>query len=720
MNNNLEHQKSIHKVLLNIIKKNQNKDMNVQVNFVKTLLCYVAKVCLIAIEIDSDNFSYNDIDSRISLDVSYKFPEVFYILPEKYIDHSQIPFDDRDLIIKNILKISKDEISQISLGELFQAFITNKEKKYFGQVYTPKYIVKQMIDDTIKKEDIVANPYFKIIDPACGGGYFLLEAYDKLKGIFKNNYVEIVLKNPDLKQEIDNGLHSFIIKNNLWGTDIDEFAVFMTTISLLIKGDRLTNLSLNVFKKDILLDGRNTLFSLIDNNDNVSDLVLDEGFDLVIGNPPYIGHKKIEINYRRKLQNYYSDVYSDKSDISFCFFKKGYELLKKQGTLMFITSRYFLESPSAKGLRSFLTSNFDVKTIIDFQGKKVFKGIGISPVIIKCRKGQSLKNITNIYKLKSTDGLDKKNSPFVIKEIFKNFIINQSIFSPKGWLLMDEKERAVYEKIHTMGDYYLNQVSNCHQGVITGCDTAFIVDEKTILDKNLNKYLIKPWVKNSQVQKFKVLDSRLYIIYTDLINNISSYPNVINHIAPYKERLKNRRECLKGMREWYQLQWGRRLELFSNPKIMFPFKAENNRFAIVYDEMLCSADVYIINIEHPFSPVSLEYLAAFLNSSVFEFYFKSVGKKVGENQYDYYPNKIMNLRIKIGNNTKNIENEVQELARLYKQLDIKNKEDKYNISIMEKYILQKTSYINDYFYNLYELSDNEVKIVENNIDNSVS
>lgn len=718
MTNKSKLENNMYKLLSKVIKKNQSKELGKHITFVKTLLHFVAKVSYIACKIEDKSLSYNRIASKLDSDTQNKLPKAFFTL-SNYENYTLIPEEDKRAIIESISMLHKKDISEISLGELFQSFITSKEKKYLGQVYTPKHIVKEMIEDRIKKEDIIANPYFKIIDPACGGGYFLLEAYERIKNIFQTNFAEITLNRPEVQQELNKGLHSFIIKNNLWGTDIDEFAVFMTTISLYMKGDRLDNPSANIYKQDILLREQDTLFSLIGSDIKASDTINDKKFDLVIGNPPYIGHKKINSDYRKELESYYKDVFTDKADISFCFFKKGYELLRQNGTLMFITSRYFLESPSARGLRNFLSNNLEINKIIDFQGKNVFKGIGISPVIIKCKKGISLQNETQIYKL-NIGNIDDKTNSLIMGEGFKKFTLNQSNFSQEGWILMDEEERNVFEKIHSMGEYYLSQVSNCHQGVITGCDKAFIVDDSTVLEEDLEKSLIKPWIKNSNIKKYNVSDSKLKIIYTDLIDDLDLYPKTQNHIEPYKDKLSNRRECLRGVRNWYQLQWGRQLEVFSNPKIIFPFKAATNRFSIVYEEILCSADVYVISIDDSSSPVSLEYLAAFLNSSLFEFYFKAVGKKVGEFQYDYYPNKIMNLRIRIGKNTKSVEDKVYELHKLYRELDIKKNNDKYNSTIMEMKISQYIQYINNYFYNLYELSDDQVGIIERCIENSVS
>src|SRR5690606_10987981 len=155
--------------------------------------------------------------------------------------------------------------------------------------------------------------------------------------------------------------------NNLTGFDIDPFAVYMTRVSLILKGDIIGNIQTNIFNKDILIEENYNLLDFLE------DMPLEEykmgRYDLVIGNPPYIGHKSIDKEYRKKLQGTYYDVYSDKADISYCFFKKGYQLLKDNGRLIYITSRYFLEAPSAKDLRRFIKTNYVLEEIVDFYGR---------------------------------------------------------------------------------------------------------------------------------------------------------------------------------------------------------------------------------------------------------------------------------------------------------------------------------------------------------------
>ncbi|MTI66410.1 MAG: adenine-specific DNA methylase [Firmicutes bacterium] len=605
--------------------------------------------------------------------------------------------------IKNILEELRYDISSFSLGELYESFITSKEKKYLGQVYTPNYIVKDMINKSITAKKLIDNPYFKIIDPCCGGGYFLINAFEKIKNIIKNNYQEIIRNNPKCIDELEN-IDDFILENNIYGTDLDDFAVYMTKVSLLLKSDEKNISKINIFKKDILLHDKLTLFNI---NSQKTDEIENENFDLVIGNPPYIGHKKIKKSYRVQLKNYYQNVFSNKADLSYCFFKRGYELLKDKGSLVYITSRYFLEAPSANGLRKFITENFNIDELTDFYGKKVFKGIGVSPTIIKCTKGIQNNTKIKVSRLNTNKTNVKDNN-------FLNFNIDKRILSDSGWLLLNDEEYKLYKKIEKVSDYFLKEVSVCNQGIITGCDKAFIIDKEMIDNKGLKEDIIKPWVKNSNVRQYKKAEIKKFILYTDAIEKIENYNNIIEHIKPFKQRLEKRRECKKGLRKWYQLQWGRSLNLFKSPKIIFPYKSSENRFTIDYENVLCSADVYILKLIDN-DLLTIEYLLAYLNSKVFEFYFKKVAKKVGEKQYEYYPNKIMNLKIKLSDKQEEISKKVIKLLYLNDVLEkYDNGNNKFNKE--KKHTLQEIKTIkrsiNEIFYNIYNLSDKERNIVE--------
>ena len=511
------------------------------------------------------------------------------------------------------------------LGSVYYEFIKNNKEK--GTVYTPEPIASYMIENTISAEQIIKNPYIKIVDPSCGTGNILISCFKHLRNLYRNNLAAINRQN-GLNLSI-HGVDEHIIAHNLYGFDIDDIAIKLLVIVLY-----------DISKGSVLRNGFNADFLLHESK---------QKYDVFIGNPPYVGKKSIDKEYASYLKNRYKEVYSDKGDLSYCFFKKALEDISHHGKLTFITSRYFLESPSGEDLRKVLKSECSIDKIIDFYGIRPFKNIGIDPVIIFITKGESEDNKIEVIKplsIKSENKKDFYNSVFLKDgNQFNRFFLSKNLLSSKGWILREEKEREIVNKIKERSFTHLSTVCNSYQGVITGCDKAFVVTNEIIEKENIERDLIKPWIKSSYIEKNEVLRKDNYIIYSSLIQDPQQYPNAIAYIGAHKEKLLKRRECEKGVREWYELQWGRSQEIFDGGKIILPFKASSNRF--VFDKgSYFSADVYALVLKED-APYTYEFLLYLLNSKIYEFYFKTFAKKLGEDAYEYYPNNLMKLCIPI-------------------------------------------------------------------------
>lgn len=479
-------------------------------------------------------------------------------------------------------------------AELYEAMLTAKEKKNLGQVYTPLDIIHKMLKQLFELKTL--NKETKILDPSCGGGYFLIEAYKMIKEYLKNDVTD-----------------RYIIENMLYGTDIDDFSVFLTKLGLLFTSN-INELKYNIYKLDYLTDS------------------FDFGrFDIVVGNPPYVGHKNSSMEYKKALYDKYSDVFYDKSDISYCFFNKSNSVLQTGGIISFITSRYFMEALYADRMRSYIKNNFNIVSLIDFSGNKVFKDAMVSPALITL----------------SNKGRNKKNFSFVKfsdDNTEERFNYNQDKLKDSGWTILKDEDEQLFNRIESISNTCIHDVCTIKQGIITGLDKAFIVDENIIDKYNIESNLLKKWIKNSNISKSGIQYNNLYLIYSNIIDHEQNYPNVIKYLSSYKNKLQNRRECVKGYRKWYELQWSRVQSDFENPKIVFPYKSSSNNFYLDEKQYFCSADVYLMN-NISSSIISLDYFLSYLNSNIFEFYFKCLAKKVGNNIYDYYPNKLGSAKI---------------------------------------------------------------------------
>lgn len=612
----------------------------------------IMKVVLLKFLIDNKR-----IDGSINMEEiilgEFTFENIIYnVFKEEYILENDILHilskDTKKKLLLCILNrpIFKDE-DPIILGEVYEFLNSKANKKKQGMFYTPSFVIKYMVKNSINE----LQRDYKIMDPACGSGFFLSILYDQLMDFYLNN--------PCILGKDGERIHNHILKNHIFGIEKNPLGVLLTKIILILKGNYRAKVKMNIFCKDTLLEE-------IEEIKNIK-------FSLIIGNPPYVGHKKIDKDYRQQLSIKYSQVFQDKGDLSYCFFQKGMELLKEGGKLSFITSRYFLEAFHGTSLRKFLADNFKINTIIDFYGQRILKGIQVDPLIITLEKSTKVdysKHKAQIYRLKNNI---KKVSGHEILNSIENFGKHKSVdsffqqqdgFKEEGWRLLSSLEKKILSKIENSNHYILKNICTSRQGIITGRDRAFIVEKNIARDKKLNSTILKPWIKGKNISPFHIEKNQYLLIYSNEIKDIDMWYKEKEHLLPFKSQLENRRECVKGIRKWYELQWGREKEDFEKTKIVFPYKSKKNRFALDKNSNFYSADIYSIRVNKDLEEeISYKSLTLILNSMLFEFYFKRFAKKLGEDLYEYYPNTLLQLKI-----PKLTKEENQQLKNFYNDL----------------------------------------------------
>lgn len=176
---------------------------------------------------------------------------------------------------KKVFNIWDDNFST-----MYIKLIEKERGKAEGVVYTPKEIADYMAREVILKEDLINNPFIKVIDPSCGCGDILLSCYRRLNYLYENNLEEINKRNNIMLTKEDIPKH--IIDNNLFGIDIDGKALKILAVDLFSISGHYN--SSNFKNLDFLIDD------------------IEEKYDIIIGNPPYVGHKSIDKDYSKKLK----------------------------------------------------------------------------------------------------------------------------------------------------------------------------------------------------------------------------------------------------------------------------------------------------------------------------------------------------------------------------------------------------------------------------------
>lgn len=557
------------------------------------------------------------------------------------------------------------------------------DRKGSGVFYTPIEIVDYMSRNILHTIDLIENPYTKILDLSCGAGYFLFKSYELLRNMFQQQLEAILERNTELQGILTREtINRFIVENNIWGVDTDAKAVGFVQEAL--QKTAGSSCRTNIICADSLLSG-------VENDE--FPWFWTQSFDVVIGNPPYLGHKAVPGEHKAELYKHYKDVYRDKADISYCFFKRGMDLLKQGGKLSFITSRYFMEGPSASGLRAFLRS-YAIEEILDFGDSKVFNDAGVAVCVIGMRKSE----VQTLVKVKKVHTAQDTKLEDLLETGLTLFDVDPSLLKSEGWVLQRPEKLEVFRIIEENSSHRLDEIFESRQGIITGCDKAFILDREQAERLGIESSLLRPWIKNSQIEKGCIKPSDKLIIYTDFIGEPDDYPAAIAFAEEYRNRLMQRRECQKGLRHWYQLQWGRDSKSFESPKIIYPYKASENRFAVDRAGLYCSADVYSLTLKEEFrDKFSLEYLAALLNSKLVEFYFKCFAKRISSSLFDYYPNTVLRIMLKLDT----INPKIIELANSY---------ECYRKTEERECILRA---IDREVYMMYDLKEEQIQIIEN-------
>mgnify|MGYP005837125379 CR=1 FL=1 len=638
----------------------------------------------------------------------------------------------------------ESEISVNILGHIFEQSLTDLEelqanientnfdktkskRKKDGVFYTPEYITKYIVENTLGKmcldkreklnlSNITApvNPKkltkteqqtktnleiykdwlfnLKILDPACGSGAFLNQALEYLIIEHKQLQNDLALMG-DLFSSYT--VEESVLEHNLYGVDINEDAVEIARLSLWLRtaqrGRALTNLNDKIVCANSLLK---MPFS-------------ENSFDVVIGNPPYVRQEMIK-EIKPQLQEKYI-TYTSTSDLYVYFYELSYRLLKQNGLNGFICSNKFFRAKYGEVLRDLILKEMTIKTIVDFTGKKVFEDATADSTITIFEKLKSNNNLFNV----------------VSKELDNSYEMKQSDLTKSYFAFTEPEIRNIHQKIETKGIKLKNWDLTMNMGIKTGFNEAFVIDEakrdELISKDKKNTEILKPILRGRDIKKYGYEFGEMYLINTH--NNppvdIEKYPIIKEHLNQYFDKLEKRSD--KGITP-YNLRNCAFLDDFEKEKIIWLELSDKSKFTIE-NEHFTLAGTFIMTGEN------LKYLLAFLNSKLIEWYFDYIcnSSGVGTNQWK----KVFVEQIPI---PKIEEDKQQPFITLVDEiLETKQKIKDYKILLeetikndnfdreiklkkeletLENICISNEKEIDQMVYKLYDLTQDEIKIVE--------
>lgn len=379
---------------------------------------------------------------------------------------------------------------------------------------------------------------------------------------------------------------------------------------------------------------------------------LERGFTVIIGNPPYFnvdatfGRGAPELKW---LKFAYGDIYTDKTDILFYFFRRGYDLLKTGGYLSFIISRAFIQGDKSAKLREFLSQNTKINGIIDFLGHRVFNA-GIATCIIQWQKLASQMDhilqglyVTDLNQFKQGINHRHLTDSLLLKQPGITVEVLQNDLTQERWQISpyDPIFRIIDSQSQKFSDLGIGKFM---KGIDTGLDSVF---EGKFINRFPDSYLV-PRVAISYIQAFGYESPEAQIIYYTNETNWKDLPRSIQqYLLENRQSLEKRKSYQAANYEWFHLHRSR-VGLFS-PKIFFPRRAKCNQFVVDEQGNLgFKSDVAAFILEENCSVDFLYYLCALLNSKVLEFRYRAlggIGKLTGKGMFEYFENQVGDLPI---------------------------------------------------------------------------
>ena len=335
-----------------------------------------------------------------------------------------------------------------------------------------------------------------------------------------------------------------------------------------------------------------------------------DGFDIVIGNPPYIQLQ----NNSGELAKLYEDcgysTFARTGDIYCLFYERGWQLLKEGGYLCYITSNKWMRAGYGDKTRGFFANKTNPMLLIDFAGVKIFESATVDTNILLFSKSDNLhKTLCAVTNKQNKDSVNNLSDFVRQQDIICDFSTSDS------WVVLSPIEQSIKKKIEAVGTPLKDWDINIYRGVLTGCNEAFIIDTakrdeiisncQTEDERKRTAELIRPILRGRDIKRYSHEWANLWLIYIpwhfpyqfdETIQGASTkaeeafklqYPAVYSHMLQYKESLLKRNKAETGIRyEWYAMQrWGAKYwEDFNKPKIIFQEIVQNSQF--LYDETI--------------------------------------------------------------------------------------------------------------------------------------
>ncbi|WP_253677139.1 Eco57I restriction-modification methylase domain-containing protein [Treponema sp. OMZ 788] len=645
--------------------------------------------------------------------------------------------------------------------------------------YTPQYIVRYIVDNTIgikirgKTPEDIAK--LKVVDPACGSGSFLVEAYQALlnyhldyysnekerKTALKNGYIYEAGKNV-YKLTIEEKQRMLL--NSIYGVDIDGQAVEVTKLSLYLKlleneGSEtqgqlfkfsdltlLPSLDSNIKcgnslvgsdyynEKDLSLfdDEAMRKINTFDWDKEFPEVFAQGGFDCVIGNPPYVRIQTLNETNSDLVQFYnskYIDIVSGSYDLYILFIYKGFSLLRKNGLLGFIQPHKFFQAETGEKIRTLLHTEQAISQIVDFTTNQIFENATTYTCLLFLEKS---KKETFLYKR------FELNEDFTTLDTLHFETIPYSALDNSCWLFHSGVKDILLKKIGNQSWNFKDITSKIFKGSSTGNDKIFLFDlieeqENVFIVKSalssenvvIEKGIMRKFLYGEDVRRYENPTSKKWLLFPyekvnerycllDVKKLKACFPLAYAYLNEHKTTLLARKLPLTN-NDFYKYSAARSLNDYEQPKILIPDMLVQNRIA--YDtkrEFFTGPAIHCPVFNQQASNVDIKLYLTILNSKLFWFFISNTSTALRGNAYRLTPEYLVKFSFPQLDNTQPL---CIQLITLADQMLETQGRLHQALSDEDKKLLEQRAEIIDKeidkaVYQLYGLTEEEIKIVE--------
>lgn len=576
-------------------------------------------------------------------------------------------------IFENSLSEIEEVTQQINNGTAPQT----SKRKQDGVFYTPQYITKYIVENTVgrlcaeKKQqlNIVEDEYFSdqrrqmqtkkrlldqlkqyrdwllqitILDPACGSGAFLNAALQFLMAEHKliDEMEAKVAGSAIVFQDVENS----ILEHNLYGVDINEESVEIAQLALWLRTAKphrkLNSLNENIKCGNSLISDPAIAGEKAFNWQEQFPKVFEKGgFDVVIGNPPYLRVQGLRENHQKESVFYEHNFVSatGRFDFYVLFIEKGFSLLNKNGVLSFILPHKFINADFGIGIRNYIYDSKALNNLVSFGAEQVFSDASVYTCIIGLSHGNSVFHYAKVKPLELQEASDTHTE-----------ILIDNLADTTRWSFQSSEDSNVIAKINKQPLLFKTITKACSQGTVSMGDDIYMLKGK--IEGNyfigfseqiqqyvkLEKDIMKPILKGEDIKRYAPLENTYWLIYPHHSVNGKTipyeenemkehFPLTYEYLLQFKSELVDKKIRYKtNEKYWYALHRSREITMFETPKIITAEISFGCNMTYDTKNLYHNTKCYTILFDEVFEKYTQAYLTI-LNSRILWYYLSQTG-----------------------------------------------------------------------------------------------